>query len=88
LSWPESWQLGTGMVSRGEVGLIVASVGMQAGLTTDATFAAILGMVITSTLITPPMLRYLFNRPERKKTTPALQDPAPVNAQRHKEESE
>ncbi|MFH1909041.1 MAG: cation:proton antiporter [Chloroflexota bacterium] len=89
LSWPESWQLGTGMASRGEVGLIVASVGMQAGLTTDATFAAIIGMVIASTLITPPLLRYLFNRPEReKKPAPALQDPAPANAKYHKEESE
>ncbi len=32
LSWIESYQLGTGMVSRGEVGLIVASIGAAAGL--------------------------------------------------------
>jgi Kef-type K+ transport system membrane component KefB len=62
-SWRESIQLGAGMVSRGEVGLIVASVGMASGLVTDAEFAAIVGMVIVTTLITPPMLRSLFNQP-------------------------
>ncbi len=59
-SWLESWQLGTGMISRGEVGLIVASVGMQAGLVGDVVFSAIVGMVVVSTLVTPPALRALF----------------------------
>ncbi|KAF0108441.1 MAG: putative sodium/hydrogen antiporter [Anaerolineaceae bacterium] len=63
-SWREAWQLGAGMVSRGEVGLIVASVGMQAGLVNEAEFAAIVGMVIVSTLVTPPVLRALFKEPK------------------------
>ncbi len=63
-SWRESVQLGMGMVSRGEVGLIVARAGNRAGLVTEAEFAAVVGMVIFSTLITPPALRALFHLPE------------------------
>ena len=61
-SWSEAMQLGAGMVSRGEVGLIIAAVGLSAGLVTDAVFSSIVGMVIVTTLITPPMLRFLFNK--------------------------
>jgi len=60
LEWRESWQLGAGMISRGEVGLIVANVGIGAGLVTASEFSAIVGMVLVSTLVTPPMLRALF----------------------------
>jgi Na+:H+ antiporter len=56
----EALQLGAGMMSRGEVGLIVASVGILEGLITQETFAAIVGVVIVTTLLTPPMLRWLF----------------------------
>jgi Kef-type K+ transport system membrane component KefB len=59
--WRESWQLGAGMVSRGEVGLIVASVGIGAGLVRPNEFSAIVVMVLASTLVTPPLLRQLFN---------------------------
>jgi Kef-type K+ transport system membrane component KefB len=59
-AWRESAQMGAGMISRGEVGLIVASVGADAGLVTPAQFSAIIGMVVASTLITPPVLRWLF----------------------------
>ncbi len=60
LNWRESWQLGAGMISRGEVGLIVASVGIAQGILTQNEFSAIIGMVIVSTLVTPPLLRALF----------------------------
>ncbi len=58
----ESVQLGAGMVSRGEVGLIVAAIGMQEGYVKSAEFSAVIGMVIITTLITPPLLRSLFSR--------------------------
>ncbi len=64
-SWLESLQFGVGMMSRGEVGLIVASVGINQGLISQGTFAAVVGVVIITTLLTPPLLRLLFNRPER-----------------------
>ncbi|MCS7010800.1 MAG: cation:proton antiporter [Anaerolineales bacterium] len=65
LTWREAWQLGAGMLSRGEVGLIVAGLGVFYGLMNQDEFSAILGMVIFSTLITPPLLRFLFKEPKR-----------------------
>lgn len=59
-SWLESLQLGIGMVSRGEVGLIVASIGLSAGHLTDDAFSAVVGMILITTLITPPLLRATF----------------------------
>ncbi len=56
----ESLQLGAGMVSRGEVGLIVASVGIAEGLISADIFSVIVGVVIVTTLLTPAMLRGLF----------------------------
>lgn len=57
----ESMQLGAGMVSRGEVGLIVASVGVSAGLFSQSVLSAVVSMVVITTLVTPPLLRYLFH---------------------------
>lgn len=65
-SWRESLQLGIGMVSRGEVGLIVATIGMNGGYLTPAAFSAVLGMVLVTTLVTPIMLRASFkSKPPR-----------------------
>lgn len=62
LSTRESVQLGAGMVSRGEVGLIVASEGIREGLVKGPEFSAIVAMVIVTTVLTPPVLRALFTR--------------------------
>ena len=70
-TWRESWQMGAGMVSRGEVGLIVANVGISAGLVSDSEFSAIVGMVLATTIATPPMLRALFAEPKKKLEEPA-----------------
>ncbi len=59
----ESLQLGVGMMSRGEVGLIVVTVGVNNGLIRSEVFAAVVGVVILTTLLTPPLLRSLFDRP-------------------------
>ena len=55
LTTTEATQLGAGMISRGEVGLIVASVGMREGLVVDDEFSAIVVMIVVTTLITPPI---------------------------------
>ncbi len=62
-SWRESIQLGAGMSSRGEVGLIVASVGLKNNLINNEIFSAVIGMVLITTLVTPPLLRALFSKP-------------------------
>jgi Kef-type K+ transport system membrane component KefB len=62
MTWREGLQLGVGMVSRGEVGLIVASLGLTEGLVTTAEFSAVVGMVLVTTLVTPPLLRWMIPR--------------------------
>lgn len=62
LSGHESFQLGTGMVARGEVSLIVAAAGSYAGLLDAGAYSAIVAAVLLTTLVTPPMLRFAFER--------------------------
>jgi len=76
----EALQLGAGMVSRGEVGLIVASVGLNQRLVNPAEFSAIVGMVILTTVITPPALRYLFNLPLKQASLVPPRPPEPEEA--------
>ena len=82
LSRHESIQLGAGMISRGEVGLIVASVGMKDGLVNDEEFSAIVVMVLITTLVTPPILRALFTKKEDTgKKEPIEAEQAPVTVE-------
>jgi Kef-type K+ transport system membrane component KefB len=63
----EALQMGIGMMSRGEVGLIVASVGATQGLIMEEAFSAVVGVVIITTLLTPPLLRTSFSNLEEEK---------------------
>jgi Kef-type K+ transport system membrane component KefB len=56
----EAFQVGIGMVSRGEVGLIVASFALAQQLVSNENFAIAVFMVIIATLVAPPMLRASF----------------------------
>jgi Kef-type K+ transport system membrane component KefB len=62
----EALQLSVGMVSRGEVGLIVAAFALSQGALVQDTFSIIVFMVIIATLITPPMLRATFKSQPQK----------------------
>jgi Kef-type K+ transport system membrane component KefB len=62
LSRWESLQLGVGMISRGEVGLIVARVGLDSGLLSQEVFSSIVVVVIITTLITPPLVKLSFSK--------------------------
>ena len=64
----QSLQLGIGMVSRGEVGLIVATFALSEGLLSSGNFSIVVFMIIVATLITPPMLRAAFSQPARLET--------------------
>lgn len=56
----QSFQIGVGMISRGEVALIVAQKGYQCGLLDDTLFAPIVLVVIVTTLITPILLKIIM----------------------------
>jgi len=57
----DSLRLGIGMVSRGEVGLIVAAFAIGQGLFSPDAFSIVVFMVIIATLVTPPMLRAAYS---------------------------
>ncbi len=60
LSAKESLQLGLSMVPRGEVVLIVATVGITEGFINQTELSVTVALVVLTTLITPPVLRILF----------------------------
>ncbi len=55
-------QVGAGMVPRGEVGIIVASIGLAMATVSDEVYAIVIIMVLATTLMAPPALRILFRQ--------------------------
>lgn len=55
-------RIGVGMISRGEVGLIIASIGVGYGILTAETFTVVIFVVLVTTIITPPLVRWSFVR--------------------------
>ena len=60
--WRSALKVGVGMTPRGEVALIVALVGLQMKMMSQAAYAIVIFMTAATTLIAPPVLRYLFRR--------------------------
>ncbi|MCP4481302.1 MAG: PTS transporter subunit EIIA [bacterium] len=58
-------RIGTGMVPRGEVALIIVGIGLSAGILTKEIFSVALIMTFLTTLITPPILEKLFDNPKK-----------------------
>ena len=54
--------VGLGMMPRGEVGLIFASIGKSLGVISDSLFSAVVLMVVVTTLLTPPLLTRVLRR--------------------------
>jgi Kef-type K+ transport system membrane component KefB len=54
--------VGVGMMPRGEVGLIFASIGKGLGVVNDAVFSAVVIMVMVTTMLTPPLLKITLAR--------------------------
>jgi len=55
----EAWIVAVGMIPRGEVGIIVASIGAAAGVVDEQLFAVVVAMSILTTIAVPPVLRRL-----------------------------
>ncbi|HJM43631.1 MAG TPA: cation:proton antiporter, partial [Nitrospinota bacterium] len=54
--------IGVGMIPRGEVGLIVALIGLKAGVLTQEVFAASAIMCLATTFVVPLLLKWLVGR--------------------------
>ncbi len=52
------WVVGIAMMPRGEVGLIFASIGRSLGAVDDATFSAVVAMVMVTTFLASPLLKW------------------------------
>jgi len=63
-AWPlgkkRAMQIGMGMVPRGEVGIVVAQIGLGLHAVDQATYGVVLFMAVATTLIAPPFLVRLF----------------------------
>jgi Kef-type K+ transport system membrane component KefB len=60
--------IGIGMVPRGEVGLVFAAIGRTLGVIDDSMFAAVVLMVIITSLIAPPWLKVAVGKGEQQAT--------------------
>ncbi|TCP55675.1 sodium/proton-potassium antiporter GerN (CPA2 family) [Tumebacillus sp. BK434] len=63
-STQSSLAVGAGMISRGEVALIIAAIGMEAGLLDRSLFAVLVVVVLVTTVLTPPLLKLTFPKRE------------------------
>jgi Kef-type K+ transport system membrane component KefB len=59
----DAMRIGVGMVPRGEVGLIVAAVGLNLHTIPDSIYTVVVIMSIVTTLFAPPVLRVILPRP-------------------------
>jgi Kef-type K+ transport system membrane component KefB len=71
LGWRPAFQVGMGMVPRGEVGIIVASIGLGLATISDEIYSVVIIMVLITTLLAPPALKALF-----KERRPAARHPS------------
>lgn len=73
-------EVGVGMIPRGEVGIVVAGIALAAGAVTEDVYAAVLGMVLATTVISPYLIKAAFGDRRRGGEAPggAPKDPARI----------
>lgn len=64
--WNDSLKIGVGMMTRGEVALIVAQKGLSCGIITSAYFTPVILLILISSVITPIILKLLYARDDKK----------------------
>ena len=63
----DSLKIGVGMMTRGEVALIVAQKGLAADLLTSDYFMAVILLILFSSIATPIILKFLYNKEDINK---------------------
>ena len=61
-SWGDSLKVGVGMMTRGEVALIVAQKGLEVGVVDPVYFTAVILLIVVSSVATPLVLKLLFTK--------------------------
>lgn len=65
-SWNSCLGIGSAMVSRGEVALIIATIGLETKLISQELFAVLVVVVLVTTIVTPPMMKFFFNQGDKR----------------------
>ena len=65
-------KIGVGMMTRGEVALIITSKGLALGIIDSSYFTAVILLIITSSIVTPILLKYLYSRSPDPKEAEAM----------------
>lgn len=60
--WADCFKIGVGMMTRGEVALIITNKGLGLGIIDSSYFTAVILLIIVSSIVTPVMLKLLFNK--------------------------
>ena len=68
-SWADSLKIGVGMMTRGEVALIVSQKGLSVGMIGSEYFAAVILLIIVSSISTPIILKSLYAADEKRVRT-------------------
>ena len=61
-NWADSLKVGVGMMTRGEVALIVAQKGLDIGVVDPVYFTAVILLIVVSSVATPLVLKVLFTK--------------------------
>lgn len=61
-SWHSGMAVGSGMVSRGEMSLIIVQIGFSAKLVSEAQYSLLVIVIVLTTLVAPLLLKLYFNR--------------------------
>jgi Kef-type K+ transport system membrane component KefB len=77
MDWVRSLRIGCGMMSRGEVGLIVTAMGASTGIFGRAEVAVMVAVVLLTTLMTPIALRGAYHLKSAQDTEEGLNTPEP-----------
>jgi Kef-type K+ transport system membrane component KefB len=64
LGWQNVLKIGFGMVPRGEVGMVVAQMGLTMNVISPEVYAVVVFMAVATTLVTPLLLKIAFRDPE------------------------
>ena len=70
-SGADSLKIGVGMMTRGEVALIVAQKGLAVGLLTADYFTAVILLILVSSILTPIALKLLYSKEDKKEMVSA-----------------
>lgn len=71
--WLDSLKIGAGMMTRGEVALIITNKGLGLDIIDSSYFTAVILLIIVSSVVTPILLKFLFKKHEQlDKAKPAV----------------